>query len=291
MQLVACSSCHAQYDIAQRGGGEFECLCGATVEAHVPAAVEAEVHRCSSCGALVSSSATGCDYCGSAIVRDSAKLSLICPECFARNADDGRFCGACGVPFQPQPIPSDAPDLDCPACQKRLQARAVAGVPLFECAECSGLWVPENHFDDLVERAAQRHREGGGVGQASRPRVEGANPAAQSVQYRRCPDCNQFMQRSNFRKTSGVIIDRCRLHGTWLDADELERIAGYLLTGGRPRATAFLKAQEAQDEAEYQSARRHKIAAQHSGGFLGEPSTSSGGGALSLLGLLSDLLD
>jgi Zn-finger nucleic acid-binding protein len=100
------------------------------------------------------------------------------------------------------------------------------------------------------------------------------------------------MQRRNFQKTSGVIVDRCRSHGTWLDADELERIAGFLLSGGRPQATAFLKGQEAQDEARYQSARRDKIAAEHGMRGLGLPRTSShDGGGLSLLGLLSDLLD
>ena len=44
------------------------------------------------------------------------------------------------------------------------------------------------------------------------------------------------MQRRNFRKASGVIIDRCSAHGTWLDADELEQIAGFILSGRQPAA-------------------------------------------------------
>ena len=40
-----------------------------------------------------------CTYCDSAVVRDPAKLSMICPECFARNADHSRFCVACGIAF------------------------------------------------------------------------------------------------------------------------------------------------------------------------------------------------
>ena len=42
----------------------------------------------------------------------------------------------------------------------------------------------------------------------------------------------------NYRRTSGVIIDRCHDHGTWLDADELERIAGFIKSGGLERAKA-----------------------------------------------------
>ena len=44
------------------------------------------------------------------------------------------------------------------------------------------------------------------------------------------------MQRRNFRKRSGVIVDRCSEHGTWLDADELEQIAGFLMGSDDPAA-------------------------------------------------------
>ena len=42
------------------------------------------------------------------------------------------------------------------------------------------------------------------------------------------------MLRRNFRKSSGVILDVCSEHGTWLDADELEQITGFILSGGAP---------------------------------------------------------
>jgi Zn-finger nucleic acid-binding protein len=40
-----------------------------------------------------------------------------------------------------------------------------------------------------------------------------------------------MMARRNFRRRSGVIIDQCHEHGTWLDAHELESIAGFVLSG------------------------------------------------------------
>jgi Zn-finger nucleic acid-binding protein len=39
------------------------------------------------------------------------------------------------------------------------------------------------------------------------------------------------MARRNYRKKSGIIIDTCSEHGIWLDADELEQIAGFILSG------------------------------------------------------------
>jgi Zn-finger nucleic acid-binding protein len=56
--------------------------------------------------------------------------------------------------------------------------------------------------------------------------------------------------RRNFRKRSGVIIDRCHQHGTWLDAHELEQIAGFVLSGRAERA--------ARVEAELNAARDEK---------------------------------
>ncbi len=49
------------------------------------------------------------------------------------------------------------------------------------------------------------------------------------------------MQRRNFRRSSGVIIDRCNKHGTWLDADELEQITGFVMSGGNPVGEAILQ--------------------------------------------------
>jgi hypothetical protein len=40
------------------------------------------------------------------------------------------------------------------------------------------------------------------------------------------------MQRRNFGKRSGVIVDVCGKHGVWLDADELEAVAAFIERGG-----------------------------------------------------------
>jgi len=56
--------------------------------------------------------------------------------------------------------------------------------------------------------------------------------AAGKVAYRKCPICGDLMQRKNFGKRSGVIVDWCGEHGVWLDADELESIATFISRGG-----------------------------------------------------------
>jgi Zn-finger nucleic acid-binding protein len=233
LRLVACPSCHAQYDVTDVAAKQIECRCGESVENRAHAAVDARIARCGSCGAIVAGDAQGCDYCGSAIVRDPGRLGLICPECYARNAEASRFCTACGVAFRPEPVPVAGHELPCPCCGVPMPSRSVAGVGVNECRECHGLWAPGEGFDSLVDRAIEvRRRADPAALQALRPRVRGANPAAQRVEYRRCPECEGFMLRRNFRKSSGVIVDVCSSHGSWLDADELERIAGFILSGG-----------------------------------------------------------
>jgi Zn-finger nucleic acid-binding protein len=250
LRLVACSVCHTQYDVSRIAAERFACRCGEAIENQPLPAVDAVIARCGSCGAHVAADAKACSYCTSAIVRDPEKLSLICPECFARNSDPSRFCVACGVAFRPEAPPSAGRELPCPACKAPMPPSRVAGVDVNECSSCHGLWVAGDQFDALVRRAADVRGQRSAT--AEPPRVTRGDPSQQPMRYRRCPECDHFMLRINYQRSSGVILDQCRAHGTWLDADELEQVAGFILAGGRTSPTL---------EAEHQSADRAAAAA------------------------------
>jgi len=236
LRLVACPDCHRQFDVTHVRADAVPCPCGARVanERHTP--VHARVHRCGSCGAGVGAEAETCAYCGAGLVRDERALSLLCPECYARNAEVSRFCTACGVAFDPEPVAGEAPELPCPDCGGLMPVRGVGGVMVNECPSCNGLWAPGEELDRLVGRAVEAARDADLSGLRGRaPRVAGSNPWRQPVRYRKCPACDAFMQRRNYRKCSGIILDRCHEHGTWLDADELEQMAGFIAErGGLP---------------------------------------------------------
>jgi Zn-finger nucleic acid-binding protein len=274
VRLIACGTCHAQYDVSDVAAETIDCRCGAVLANRPLVAVDAKIHRCAACGAGVGERAKSCDFCGASIVRegDPRKLSLICPECCARNANDARFCTACGVGFHPEPIPTAGSEIACPVCDALMPSQTVAGIAANECTSCGGLWVPGEHFDRLVTRAIELRKERDpSAALTAPPRVKGANPAAQRVEYRRCPSCGAQMLRRNFRKSSGVILDVCVEHGSWLDANELEQITGFILSGGTPspvfaerppasRADARATAEFARLRQQYEPARQRENA-------------------------------
>jgi Zn-finger nucleic acid-binding protein len=246
----------------------FDCRCGETLEATPPVATDAPVRRCNGCGAIARNDDELCDYCGAGIVRVVDRGSLICPECYARNLDDARFCLGCGVAFDPQSPAPTLSELRCPCCECWMSSREVGGLEIQECPKCFGLWAAENRFDSLVDRALSVACDRDLVGESSTPRVDGGNPFNSAVEYRRCPVCDALMNRRNFQKRSGVIVDRCHEHGTWLDAHELERIAGFVLSGRAARASAI---EQTRHEAREKSAARDASFRMR---------TSSGGGSL-----------
>ncbi len=280
MRLIACETCHAQYDLTGVISDTLRCRCGETLENRELTPVDAEIHRCGACGALVVANVSDCSYCGSEIVEEG-DLSLICPECFARNADASRFCTACGVAFRPEPLCIDGHELPCPACDASMPPTQVAGIGLNECRQCNGLWVPGDHFDALVRRATEtrRHSEESGEA-ATAPRMQGGNPLESAVRYRKCPECQAFMHRRNYLRSSGVVIDVCHEHGTWLDADELEKIAGFIVSGAR--TSPLLEAEHRQAAASNAAANvyaRMRAASEngaHRNHELGEPWLAGG---------------
>jgi Zn-finger nucleic acid-binding protein len=45
-----------------------------------------------------------------------------------------------------------------------------------------------------------------------------------------------MMNRTNFARISGVIVDTCRGHGIWFDPGELEKIMDFIAHGGLVKA-------------------------------------------------------
>ena len=97
------------------------------------------------------------------------------------------------------------------------------------------------------------------------------------------------MNRINFARCSGVIVDICKGHGTWFDRDELSRIVQFIRAGG-------LEASRAKEKAELEEERRRlrqeqiKVDLSRSSSLGANPSEDSLLGIASARGLLNLLI-
>lgn len=183
--------------------------------------------HCPNCGAAVSPDAASCPYCQASLA------TMKCPSCFGRLFIGAAFCPSCGARAAREA--SDvAPPKRCPGCRGVMHAAQVGPLALADCATCAGVWVDAATFDALrasIEaQAAVLHQTAAGRG------APVTAPAGERIRYRPCPRCEQMMNRVNFAKYSGVILDVCRDHGSFFDRDELQRVVRFIQAGGLDRA-------------------------------------------------------
>ena len=153
-----------------------------------------------------------------------------------------------------------------------------------ECSQCEGLWVDVRSFEKIC---ADREEQAAVLGAAAP--ASAARDAINKVRYVPCPECAQLMNRMNFARCSGVIVDVCRRHGTWFDRDELSRIIEFIRGGGLNAARAREKLAIAEER---EKLRQEQLAAdtRRSSIRIGDDDNRMSGIA-SARGLLKFLLD
>jgi len=175
--------------------------------------------HCPNCGAAADSQAGRCPYC-------RARLATIsCPQCFALMFQGSAFCPKCGARSS-QAVPEPSTSV-CPACRGQLAKITLGDVPLLECASCDGVWVGAADFERIC---ASREAQSVVLERRRPPQPSSSRPTA--IHYRPCVVCGTMMNRVNFGRMSGTVIDVCRGHGIFLDAGELHAIAAFILDGG-----------------------------------------------------------
>lgn len=142
----------------------------------------------------------------------------------------------------------------CPACSGDLLPVESGGEAALRCPGCGGLWLDPATLSRLTT-AAVEPRAALPEGVPPQRRREPPKVQPDEVRYRRCPDCDDLMNRVNFARVSGVILDVCRSHGAFLDAGELDRIRAFLAQGGARR---FSVARDIAAERERDRARRER---------------------------------
>lgn len=120
----------------------------------------------------------------------------------------------------------------CPICHIQMSTIDVGKkVPFLieRCDSCYGLFFDNDELDVMIENSVKGSRNV----DLDRLSELTENPRhVDIIVYRRCPVCKKMMDRKNYRRRSGVILDVCAEHGVWLDPGELRQIMEWVKSGG-----------------------------------------------------------
>lgn len=138
----------------------------------------------------------------------------------------------------------------CPACKIPLLRGQIAATALDECSKCFGIWLDRTTFEQICRDSEAQAAVLGS------PCAANSGGSLQPVRYVPCPHCRELMQRVNFAKCSGVVVDVCREHGTWFDMNELHRIVQFIRSGGLDKARDVERVKLAEERRRLESTRR-----------------------------------
>ncbi|HET8579671.1 MAG TPA: zf-TFIIB domain-containing protein [Nitrospiraceae bacterium] len=143
-----------------------------------------------------------------------------CPHCRKTINANSRICPLCAGRIRDPQILQSA---TCPRCTVTLGTHVTPDGEQYDlCPQCHGLWLDRDEF-----HRATRTKTGD---RQTEEYVRG--PLRDPPTYISCVRCGTTMNRKNFGRISGVIVDECGDHGIWLDAGELQKIQHFIADGG-----------------------------------------------------------
>ncbi len=186
--------------------------------------LQPEALNCPNCGGAVMSDKTQCQFC-------SSRLKTVgCSKCLGLMFLGAIFCSHCGAKASEVTVAQDAAAGECPRCKLNLKTIGIGSIVVRECTKCGGLWTASETFETICADQEKQAAVLNFISNAAHPNTD---PSV--ISYVPCPDCKSLMNRSNFARSSGVIVDMCKRHGVWFDAEELPKIIDFIKKGGIDR--------------------------------------------------------
>jgi Zn-finger nucleic acid-binding protein len=163
-----------------------------------------------------------CNSCAAPLPADTNR----CTYCNVRNDVDLQSKGKYTVKTRHS-------DRICPHCEIPLQTiKLNANTPLYleRCKTCFGVFFDPEEIEIFLESSVSN------VFETNLKLIKNINKdrykKKQAVKYIKCPICRILMNRVNFAHRSGVVIDRCKKHGIWLDSGEITHLLEWKKAGG-----------------------------------------------------------
>ncbi len=135
-----------------------------------------------------------------------------------------KHCQRCGA-VAAVPEVNEAKDCKCPRCESEMLSVTIGATAVRECERCLGLWLDVVSFEKIC---ADREQQSAVLGLASPAPTQMVRETSK-VKYVPCPECSKIVNRINFARCSGVIVDVCKGHGTWFDIASARGLLKFLL--------------------------------------------------------------
>lgn len=198
--------------------------------------------RCSNCKAPLAPGSLLCGYCGNRTDIDLKGIHYYTTH----DNDSPRVCPRCNIKL------------------KTLDLKLHGRFLIDRCDKCMGIFFDPGELEALLEATVKNIA---GIDRAGLEAInEKREPNQYPIAYIKCPVCSQLMHRVNFGVKSGVIVDRCKEHGVWLDGGELRQLFEWMKLGGQ------LLEQERQEQHRKEAEQREKEQRMKLKGYDEEPS-------------------
>ena len=123
---------------------------------------------------------------------------------------------------------------------------SVGTTAMHECSSCASQWLDAATFTRLCVSREERGAVTAFVGMTATPAT---GRSLDPVRYVGCPVCSKIMNRQNFGRRSGVVIDVCKGHGVWFEQNELHAALAFIDSGGFERARQADEKRRADEQA------------------------------------------
>jgi len=165
---------------------------------------------CVNCGAPLKAKTAVCPYCQTLNDIDLRAIH----SGFAKGAQTDRVCPRCGQ------------------FMHSVCLRVKDGLYVERCDRCLGIFFDPGELEALLDAAVSHVHQVDYERLGHLIETEGL-PLPASSSYAPCPVCRKLMNRKNYGSRSGVVVDRCRNHGVWLDGGELGQLLKWTRAGGQ----------------------------------------------------------
>ena len=175
---------------------------------------------CASCGGIIPANSDECKYCHTRYDRDLRNLQAYTQV----RPESGRPCPRCAHEMK---------GFDLEIGSKFFVER---------CLQCLGVLFDPLELQTLLSWLADN------VHEVHSSRISelllSSEKPWEKVNYLKCPTCTSHMQRKNYGGRSGVIVDVCVQHATWVDGGELGRLIKWVQLGGAKKDCPLDKERE-----------------------------------------------